>query len=256
LHRWFLRALAVWLVVIGVLEVIAPGAMESTGRSNPMGIGPAWVGTVVDASIVLLPIGTIVGVIALIAKARHADALERAQLRWFFAGSATLLIMFVLFAFGEEQQGNLFSALLALFFLIGFWSLPAAISIAVLRYRLYDIDRVLSRTVSYLLVAGILAAIYVVLVLALQTVLPVGSSQVAVAGSTLAAAAMFAPVHRVVRQRIERRFNRARYEARVVTADFARRLQREFDLDIIGQDISEVVARTVAPSRVQVWLRP
>ena len=155
----------------------------------------------------------------------------------------------------SERADPVIGVFLGAAFLVCFWSLPAAIVIAVTRYRLYDIDRVLSRTVSYLLVAGILTGVYVLSVFALQRVLPFGRSQVAVAASTLAAAGLFAPVRRIVQQRIERRFNRARYEARAVTQQFTRRLQREFELDVIEGDLTAVIAQTMQPRVVQVWLR-
>ena len=255
-HRRFLVALAWCLGIITVLELVAPGVNQGNGKLNPMGIAPGWVRGLVDGAIVILPIAAVVGIVVLVRRTRRATPVEREQLRWFFVGSALLTAMFVMFAFVGETEDPVIGTLLGAVFLIGFWSLPVAIVVAVTRYRLYDIDRVLSRSVSYLLVAGILTGVYVLSVLALQVLLPVGNSQIAVAASTLGAAALFTPVRRGVHQRIERRFNRARYEARAVTQQFTRRLQREFELDVIEEDLATVIAQTMQPTGVQVWLRP
>ena len=254
-HRAFLLVLAWLLGVVGVLELVRPGISESNGRVNPWGIAPQWVADFVDGAIVILPLAALVGIVVLVVRTRRADAVEREQLRWFFVGSALLTVMFSMFAFVGDTEHPVAELLLGAAFLVGFWSLPAAIVIAVTRYRLYDIDRVLSRSVSYLLVAGILTGVYVLSVLALQLVLPVGNSQVAVAASTLGAAALFTPVRRIVHERIEQRFNRARYEARAVTQQFTRRLQREVDLDVIERDLAAVIAETMQPDGVHVWLR-
>ena len=203
----------------------------------------------------MLPIGALVGIVVLVIRTRRATPVEREQLRWFYVACGLLTAIFSVFAFLGETQDPLLGALMGVAALVCFWSLPAAIVIAVTKYRLYDIDRVLSRSVSYLLVAGILGGAYALSVLALQWVLPLGNSEVGVAASTLAVAALFTPVRRVVHQRIERRFNRARYEARAVTQVFSRRLQREFDLDVISEDLAAAIAQTMQPSRVHVWLR-
>lgn len=254
-HRIFLVALGGTLVLVGLLQLFTPGIMESTGRVNPLGFAPAWVGSAVDGAIVMLPIAAAVGIVVLVARHRRAGAIERAQLRWFFIGAATLTLMFVVFAFVPDALFPLTENVVGVLFLLGFWSLPAAIVIAILRYRLYDIDRVLSRTVSYLIIAGVLTAVYLALVLALQSVLPVGSSQVVVAASTLGAAAVFTPVRRFILARLDRRFDRARYQAAVEAQAFSRRLQREFEPELIQQDLADVITRTMHPSGVQVWLR-
>lgn len=253
-HRRALQALAAFLAAVGVLMLFVPGTMESTGRVNPLGIGPAWLGTFIDRAIVLLPLAGLAGIGVLLVRQRRAGPLERAQLRWFLLGAGTLTAMFMTFAFAFDAEGVL-GALLGVLFLLGFWSLPAAIVVAIMRYRLYDIDRLLSRTVSYVIVAGVLSGVYALSVLALQGVLPVGGSQVAVAASTLGAAALFAPLRRTVQQRLEHRFDRARYEARMVAQDFGRRLQRELDPEVIEHDLAHVVTQTLHPADVVVWLR-
>jgi hypothetical protein len=128
----------------------------------------------------------------------------------------------------------------------------AAIAIAILKYRLYDIDRVISRTLAYTIVTGALAGVYAGLVLLATRVFLV-HAPVAVAAATLAAAALFAPVRRRVQQRVDRRFNRARYDADQTVAAFAARLKDAVDLDTVREDLSHVVQAALEPAHVSVW---
>ena len=130
---------------------------------------------------------------------------------------------------------------------------PVAIGIAVLQYRLYDIDRVISRTVAYAIVTGLLVGIYAGLVLLATQVLRF-SSAVAVAASTLAAAALFSPVRRRVQRAVDRRFNRARYDADQTVAVFAARLKDAVDLDAVRDDLAGVVHQALEPAHVSVWI--
>lgn len=130
---------------------------------------------------------------------------------------------------------------------------PVAIGIAVLRYRLYDIDRVISRTVAYAIVTGLLAGIYAGLVL-LSTHVPGVRTPVAVAVATLAAAALFNPVRRRVQHRVDRRFNRARYDAEATVVAFAARLNDAVNLDVVQDDLAGAVEKALAPAHVSVWV--
>ena len=130
---------------------------------------------------------------------------------------------------------------------------PVAIGIAVLRYRLYDIDRVISRTVAYAIVTGLLVGVYAGLVLLATHLLRV-HTPVAVAAATLAAAALFTPVRRRVQSRVDRRFNRARYDADQTVAVFAARLKDAVDLDAIRDDLAGVVHQTLEPAHVSLWI--
>src|SRR5207245_2763786 len=130
---------------------------------------------------------------------------------------------------------------------------PIAIGIAVLRYRLYDIDRVISRTLAYAIVTGLLAGIYAGLVLLATQVLRF-SSPVAVAAATLAAAALFSPMRRRVQRIVDRRFNRARYNADTTVAAFAARLKDAVDLDAVQADLTSGVQQTLEPAHVSVWI--
>jgi hypothetical protein len=137
----------------------------------------------------------------------------------------------------------------------GVAALPVSIGVAILKYRLYDIDRIISRTLAYAIVTGLLAGVYAGLVLLAEQGLRF-SSPVAVAASTLVAAALFTPVRRRVQHTVDRQFNRARYDAdRTVTA-FAGRLQDAVDAEAVRADLAGVVHAALEPTHVSVWLRP
>jgi hypothetical protein len=132
-------------------------------------------------------------------------------------------------------------------------TVPVAVAVAVLKYRLYDIDRVISRTLAYAIVTGLLAGIYAGLVLLATEVFRFHST-VAVAASTLAVAALFNPLRHRVQHVIDRRFNRARYDADRTVAAFAARLKDEVDLDSIRDDLAGAVHRALEPAHVSVWI--
>jgi hypothetical protein len=129
---------------------------------------------------------------------------------------------------------------------------PLAIGIAVLRYRLYDIDRIISRTLSYAIVTGLLVGVYAGLVLLATQVLSI-KSPVAVAAATLATAALFNPVRRRVQRAVDRRFNRARYDADRTIEAFAARLQDSVDLAAVQADLASLVHRALEPAHVTLW---
>ena len=142
-------------------------------------------------------------------------------------------------------------SVLKVVFCLALACLFAAIAVAVLKYRLYDIDRVISRTLAYAIVTGVLAGVYAGLVLATQ-VFSV-HTPVAVAAATLAAAALFSPLRRRVQRRVDQRFNRARYDAGQTVAAFAARLKDAVDLDAVCQDLAGVVQTALEPAYVSVW---
>ena len=132
-------------------------------------------------------------------------------------------------------------------------ALPVGIGVGILKYRLYEIDRIISRTLSYALVTGLLIGAYAGLVLLATDVLAL-ASPVAVAASTLAAAALFSPLRRRVQRVVDRRFNRARYDADKTVAAFAARLKDAVDLDAVRDDLSGVVHQALEPAHVSVWI--
>ncbi len=129
---------------------------------------------------------------------------------------------------------------------------PVACVIAILKYRLYDIDRLISRTVSYAIVTGLLVGVYAGLVLFLSHVLPL-HAPVAVAGSTLAVAALFSPLRRRVQKVVDRRFNRTRYDADLMITAFAARLQDATDLDTVRADLAATVHQALEPAHLALW---
>jgi hypothetical protein len=137
---------------------------------------------------------------------------------------------------------------------LGAAALPVGIGVGIVKYRLYDIDRIISRTLAYAIVTGLLAGVYAGLVLLASQVL-LATSPVAVAGSTLVVAALFHPLRRRVQRVVDRRFNRARYDADRMVAAFAARLQDALDLDSVRDDLASVVYKTLEPAHVSVWIR-
>jgi len=132
---------------------------------------------------------------------------------------------------------------------------PVSVAVAVLRYRLWDLDRLVSRTVTYAVVTGLLVLPYL-LILPAATRLAGGSGSLAVAALTLAAAAAFAPLRRRVQDLVDRRFNRRRYDAARTVDAFAARLRDQLDLDALSGELLGVVERTVQPTQASLWLRP
>jgi hypothetical protein len=177
---------------------------------------------------------------------RHADGVHRQQLKWLASGAAVALVVGV---GGSASTTGVASYLLGAALI----ALPVSIGVGILRYRLYDIDRIISRTLAYAIVTGLLIGVYAGLVLLTTGVLRF-SSPVAVAASTLAAAALFNPVRRRVQRAVDRRFNRARYDADQTVAAFAARLKDAIDLDSVRTDLTQVVQRTLEPAHVSMWL--
>jgi hypothetical protein len=138
---------------------------------------------------------------------------------------------------------------------VGIAAVPVSMGIAILKYRLYDIDRIISRTLSYAIVTGLLIGVYAGLVLLTTQVLRI-HTPVAVAASTLAAAALFNPLRRRVQRLVDRRFNRARYDADQTVAAFATQLKDAVELDSVRDDLAAVVHKTLEPAHVSVWIRP
>jgi hypothetical protein len=191
-------------------------------------------------------------VVSSVMRFRRSAGVERQQMKVFAAAlvfSVTgMALNLFLYEMGNEGAANLVFATLVLV-------LVASISLAVLRYRLYDFDRVVSRTVSYALLVLILGSIYVVGAVWLPTRITGQQSPLFVAGSTLAVAGLFTPIRRLVMRWVGRRFNRSAYDAQRVTEAFAARLRDPVDADRLAADWADVVSGTLEPSRVGVWVK-
>jgi hypothetical protein len=196
----------------------------------------------------LIAVAGLAAVASLAFRYRRAGTTERAQLKWLVYAAGVIVVAELAAApiASTNLQNAISSGALAL--------VPLAIGVAVLRYRLYGIDRIISRTLAYTIVTGLLVGIYAGLVLLAHQVLRIHSA-VAVAAATLVAAALFNPVRRRVQHRVDRRFNRARYDADETVDAFAARLKDAVDLDAVRADLASVVQAALEPAQVWVWTR-
>jgi hypothetical protein len=174
---------------------------------------------------------------------RRSTGEHRQQLKWLMAGGAVSIVALLLTL---SINGSIA--------FVGVAALPISIGVGILKYRLYDIDRLISRTLSYAIVTGSLVVLFLALVVLTTRVLPF-SSPVGVAASTLAAAALFTPLRRRVQHTVDRRFNRARYDAEATVEAFRQRLRNAVDLETVETGLSEAVTGAVEPTHLTVWLR-
>lgn len=176
---------------------------------------------------------------------RRSGGERREQLKWLYSGAIVFVLSFFI-------PGPVANNLIGPF---GAAALPVCIGVAVLKYKLYAIDRIVSRVISYAVVTALLAGVFAGLVLLTTHVLS-GNSPVAVAASTLVAAALFNPLRKRVQRAVDRRFNRARYNAEAVVAAYTARLRGTVDLDVVQDDLVNAVHHTFEPAHVSVWLAP
>jgi hypothetical protein len=183
---------------------------------------------------------------------RRATGERRKQLTWLMTGGALSVVsIYFVSTNNTSSSGRVVTDISA----VGLTGIPLAIGVGILKYRLYEIDRLISRTLSYLVITGLLVAVFLGLVALTTSVLPF-SSPVGVAASTLAAAALFNPVRRRVQRLVDRRFNRARYDADSIIAAFKIRLRDAVDLDTINHELRLAVNQAVAPEHAFVWITP
>jgi hypothetical protein len=246
---WSYLTLSTGLVAAVYASVLVAGLrMDASGGvaaiDHPSG-PTAWLA---HLGTILLPLAVFwfvfVGRLAL--SFRRASGDRRQQLKWLMTGCAAAVAGFIL--------SNTVPALDPAGTSVGVGLvLPVCLGVAILRYRLYDIDRIISRTLAYALVTGVLVGLYAGLVLLATQVLGL-TSQVAVAAATLAAAALFNPLRRRVQRRVDRRFNRARYDADNTVADFAARLHDATDPDDVRGDLIATIHDALEPAHMAVWL--
>jgi hypothetical protein len=253
--RWWARVAAaapvIWL--LGSVVDPAPLRPEYPEIANPLAV-PALYGPLdglVAVAVVVL-VALVVGAVSLVGRFRRARGVERLQLRW-LAWGAALAAAALLVAIGALMVADDFN-LLNLALGVSAAVLPLATGASILRYRLYDLDRIISRTVAYGLLTVLLGSAYAAVVLGLGRLLPQGSS-LAVAAATLAVAAAFQPARRRVQQLVDRRFNRRRHDAGRIIEGFSVRLRDQVDLDALGAELLAVVDQTMAPTRASLWLR-
>jgi hypothetical protein len=251
---WVYAAMA--LLWIGSAAAITVGAfishhtqVDSAGNLLLLGNGihaPLWWKLLSNVFLMLGVACWLVSIAAQVLSYRRSTGDRRQQLKWLMCGSAVALIAIVA---GSASLAGTARGVAA----FGFIALPLSIGVAVLRYRLFDIDRIISRTLAYAIVTGLLVGVYAGIVLLSTDVLSLTSS-VAVAASTLAAAALFNPLRRRVQRVVDRRFNRARYDADQTVAAFAARLKDAAGLDAVRDDLASVVHQALEPAQVSLWI--
>jgi len=241
---------------VAVAEALTahPLRVDSNGGLSAVDRPAGWFNLVQGLAIVVLIALTLCFVARQVLSWRRSSSERRQQLKWRASGAAVTLVCGVLSPTLSSSGSTIVSAV-GNYAWFGWAALPVSIGIAILRYRLYDIDRIISRTLAYTIVTGLLVGVYTALVLLATEVLSV-HSQVAVAASTLAVAALFNPLRHRVQRSVDRRFNRARYNADKTVAAFAARLQDALDLDAVRDDLAGVVRQALEPAHVSVWLSP
>jgi hypothetical protein len=247
--RWrIVVATAVFGAIVAPLAgSLMPGQLQETEvpLDNPFGLGGA-AGTAVSlltmTAVVLHWLSLPAALTSLVLRFRSSRGVERQQLRWVAAGAALTLV------------GLLAGAVVAAAGYAAVLCVPIAVAVAVLRYRLWDLDRLVSRTVTYALVTGLLVLPYLLVVPAAGR-LAAGSGSLGVAAATLVAAALFQPLRRRVQALVDRRFNRRRYDAARTVDRFAVRLRDQVDLEALRAELLTVVDQTVQPTQASLWLR-
>jgi hypothetical protein len=239
------------LLVVG--SAFAPGSLENyPWADNPLGIEGFPGKTLAGIGFFGCVLAALAAIASLVVRYRRSHGVERQQLKWMTAAGALLVLSFVagglLTDWVSEQAG--WAALV-----VGLSIVAMAVAIALLRYRLYDLDVVVNRALVYAVLTVMLAGSYFGLVLLLQIVLS-PSSDLAVAGSTLAVAALFRPARSRIQRAVDRRFYRRRYDAAHTLERFGARMRDEVDLDALGGELSAVVANTMQPAHVSLWVRP
>jgi hypothetical protein len=236
-------ALTVWAVIGHHTQVDSAGNLLLLGNGIQ---APFWWKLLSNVFLVLGVAGWLVSIAAQVLSYRRSTGDRRQQLKWLMCGSAVALIAIVAGSIGLAGTVGGVGVL-------GFLALPLSIGVAVLRYGLFEIDRIISRTLAYAIVTGLLVGVYAGIVLLSTDVLSLTSS-VAVATSTLVAAALFNPLRRRVQRVVDRRFNRARYDGEQTVAAFAVRLKDAVDLDSVRDDLASVVQKALEPAHVSVWM--
>jgi len=237
--------------LVAWLSAFAPGRLEDYPIQNPLGAsGPIEiaVGAIGVLGFALMLGAMLAATASLVIRFRRSHGVERQQLKWVSAAAALFLVIFVFPTdlLGGDDLG--FAGLL-----LGLLLVASAVAISMLRYRLYDIDVVIRRTLTYGALSATLAATYLVLVLLIG--LAVGESDLAIAGSTLTVAALFRPARTRIQATVDRRFYRRKYDATRTVAAFSSQLRDEVDLMTLNAELSAVVHQTMQPAHVSLWLR-
>ena len=257
--RW--RAVA-WAAAIAggvatLSNALAPGPLDAADFpwvDNPFGVGGLGLRTLASASFIVVGAAALAGIASLVVRFRRARGIERQQLRW-VAGAACLLVAFPV---GGEAASSVLGADAGWpGILLGLLCVAIAVAIALLRYRLYDLDVVINRTLVYGGLTAMLAATYLASVLLLQLALngATGDSGLAVAVSTLAVAGLFRPARTRIQHAVDHRFYRRKYDGELTVDAFSARLRDQVDLGALEHELGTVVRETLQPAHVSLWLR-
>jgi hypothetical protein len=246
-RRWRPAAWFVGAVFTLSTAAVMAGAARQWARPSAS-LGQLVSPPVLAAMVVGFLAALVVSGAAIVVRFARSVGDERLQLKWFAAAAVLVVATFIALILTNSN-----SVAAAIVNNLALLCLDVAIVIAVLKYRLYEIDRIISRTLAYAIVTGLLAGIYAGLVLLATQVLAI-KSPVAVAGSTLVAAALFSPLRSRVQRAVDRRFNRARYDADQMVTAFAARLNNAVDLDSVRSDLAGVVHQALEPAHFSVWI--
>jgi hypothetical protein len=261
------RAVAIFgafaTVIFSLALAVAPGPIaQATFLHNPLGVAGIDMGTysmmVIGPGSAAFGLSIALALSSLVLRFRRSSDDARRQIKWFalaalVAGATFALYLAVSVVVGSPTTTKLLE-ILVIFALMG---IPTAAGMAILRYRLYDIDRIVSRTISYGVVTALLVAVFLLVNLALQDMLTsvMPTSSVAVAASTLLVAAIFTPVRSRVQRTVDRRFDRARFDAERTTVAFSERLRDEMDIATVTADLDRTIRSALKPATLGLWLR-
>jgi hypothetical protein len=257
--RWvlWLAGIGAGCSVVGALAMWTQrgiGLLQVSGGPEPVG----GLGILYDVGFWVSLVAVLAAIVSLVVRFRRARGVERQQLKWVVYAVVVVVVCFILF-FTAPHPIDLSELAIDVVFGLLITLIPVAMGAAILRYRLYDIDRLINRTLVYGLLTAVLGVVYASLVLVLGQLsggLGTEPPSWAVAGATLAVAALFQPARRRIQAVVDRRFNRRKYNAARTVEAFSLRLRDQVDLDALSTELLAVVDRTVQPTRASLWLRP
>jgi hypothetical protein len=250
---WMAGAFALTIGAIAGHRVSVDAEGNLLLLDHPAG-SAAWWGTAQTAVLLTIALSWLISLAGQVISYRDSSGERRQQLKWLLGGSAASLVG-VLAGIALSSSTGPVRIIGSAGILVAFFALPASMGVAILKYRLYDIDRVISRTLAYAIVTGLLIGVYAGLVLLATEVFKL-KGPVSVAAATLAAAALFNPLRRRVQRAVDRRFNRARYDADRTVAAFADRLKDAVELNAVRDDLAAVVQSVLEPAHLSVWTTP
>ena len=253
--RWFARAAAVAMAVGVTATAVIPGPLPGDNGvvPNPLGAPTAFTDLIAILVALAFPAIAICGLVAIASlglRYRRAESIERAQIKWLLLATSVLIATLVVASITQIEVA-FYAALVAAA------AVPAATGIAILRYRLWDIDRLISRTIAYTIVTGVLALTFVVTILGLQAALAsfTRDQTIVVAASTLVAAALFQPLRGRVQRAVDLRFDRARVDGERTSAAFADRIRDKVEIHAVATELAATVDRSIRPASQGLWLR-